>query len=88
MWLYDYHLGYTKATVTQLRNEHDLVEDFISEIPMYQYSEKVIEIIVNSISASRSIADNLFNSYEGLLREGIVQKEELKTLTAWLGYRS
>ena len=84
MWLYGYRLGFTKATVTQIRNEHDYYEDFISEIPMYQYSEKVFETTDKSISSSRSITDNLVNSYEGLQREGIVQKEELETLKAWL----
>ena len=30
MWLYDYHLGYSGATVTQKRNAHDYFEDFQS----------------------------------------------------------
>ena len=84
MWLYDYQLGFTKATVTQIRNEHDFYEDFISEIPMYKYCQNVFESTYKAISSSRSLADNLVSSYESLQREGIVQEKELEALNAWL----
>lgn len=84
MWLYEYHLGFTNATVIQKRNPHDYMKDFISEIPMYQYIDKVIEIVSSSISKSESIENNLYNSYTVLLRERIVCEKELVTLEAWL----
>ena len=84
MWLYDYHLGYTDATVVQKRNPHDYMKDFMSEVPVYQHAEKPIEIVSSAISASKSIEDNLYNAYESLLKNGIVPKEEMTTLTAWL----
>jgi len=34
MWLYDFQLGFTNATVVQKRNAHDFMKDFESEIPM------------------------------------------------------
>jgi hypothetical protein len=84
MWLYGYQLGFIKATVIQKRNAHDLMKDFISEIPMYQQTEKVYDIVLKSISYNTSIENNLYNSYEALLKENIVCKAELTSLNAWL----
>ncbi len=84
MWLYGYHLGFISATVIQKRNEHDFMVDFESELPMYKYTEKVVELTTNCISASDSIDSNIYNTYSALLRAGIVQEKELLTLEAWL----
>jgi len=84
MWLYGYELGFTKATVVQKRNPHDYFKDFVSEIPMYENIERVIDITTGAISADLDIKANLFNTYEALLAKGIVVKEELTLLTAWL----
>ncbi len=84
MWLYNYQLGFVNATVVQKRNPHDYMKDFISEIPMYQYCERVVELVSNSISSSQSIEDNLFNAYKALLDSSIVCDEEMQTLEAWL----
>lgn len=84
MWLYGYQLGFVNATVVQKRNPHDYMKDFISEIPMYEYCENVIELVSNSISKSESIETNLYNAYNSLLKEGIVCEMELKVLETWL----
>lgn len=84
MWLYDYQLGFTKATVVQKRNPHDYMKDFESEIPMYQYCSSVPELVSKSISASASISDNLFNAYKQLESKGVVTPREIETLEAWL----
>jgi hypothetical protein len=84
MWLYGYHLGFTSATVTQERNPHDLMKDFISEIPMYTQSEEVFKRVSEAISPDRSIADNLRLSYKALFASGIVADRELESLDAWL----
>lgn len=84
MWLYDYQLGFTNATVVQKRNFHDYMNDFISEIPMYKYCEKVIELVSNSISKFDTIETNLYNAYNSLLKSNIVCDKEMITLEAWL----
>ncbi len=84
MWLNQYQLGFTNATVIQKRNLHDFYQDFISEIPMYEFTDKVMEITNAAIKTGQSIPDSLFSVYEGLLKNGIVKKEEIKTLEAWL----
>lgn len=84
MWLYGYSLGFTNATVIQKRNPHDYMKDFISEIPMYETCEKVIELVAKVISASDCIETNLYNAYTELLAEHIVSDKEMITLESWL----
>lgn len=84
MWLYDFHLGFTNATVVQKRNPHDYMSDFESEIPMFRLSEKVVDVVTKSITANQSMANNLFNAYLGLQKQKIVVKQEMKTLESWL----
>lgn len=84
MWLYDYNLGFVDATVIQKRNPHDYMKDFISEIPMYQHCEKVIDLVSVTISISNTISDNLYNAYNALLKDSIVSDKEMVTLEAWL----
>lgn len=84
MWLYDYRLGFTNATVVQNRNPHDYFEDFLSEIPMYENCEKVIDITNKVIHSQESIQNNLFNTYDELHKNNIVESKELITLEAWI----
>jgi hypothetical protein len=84
MWLYGYTLGFTHATVVQKRNIHDFMKDFESEIPMYIYTEKVVEAVEASITSNLNMEDNLFNAYKQLFNKNIVEKRELDTLEAWL----
>jgi len=84
MWLYDYQLGFTNATVIQKRNPHNYMQDFLSEIPMYQNCEKVVELVTNSITKSVTIENNLFNAYHSLLKSNIICEDEINTLEAWL----
>jgi len=84
MWLYGYQLGFINATVVQKRNPHDYMKDFISEIPMYETCEKVIELVSKVISSSVDIETNLYNAYNALLVENIVSEKEMVTLEAWL----
>ncbi|MCG9891867.1 MAG: STELLO glycosyltransferase family protein [Thermosynechococcaceae cyanobacterium MS004] len=84
MWLLDYHLGFTKATVTQERNPHDYLKDFESEIPCYLYPYKVIDVVSSSIRSTYSVADNLYQAYAALCGAGIVTNEEVELVTLWL----
>jgi hypothetical protein len=84
MWLYGFHLGFSEATVYQERNPHDYFKDFISEIPMFLTSQKVIDILKNEIKPGLSLEENLIKSYKILFKEKIVEKDEINRLEAWL----
>lgn len=84
MWLYDYHLGFTKATVLQERNPHDYLKDFESEIPCYLHTRRVMELVGGAIRSNDTLADNLYQAYAALQAHGLVGKDELDILAAWL----
>jgi len=84
MWLYGYQLGFTNATVTQKRNPHDYLNDFISEIPMYQHGDKIVDLVNKAVSKSKSLETNLYDAYLALCNEKIVSEHEMTTLRAWL----
>ena len=84
MWAKGYHLGFTKATVYQERNEHDNFCDFLDEIPMYQTVERVYQICTKTVDQKMSIVENLFNCYEKLVVNNICVEEELNVLNEWI----
>ena len=84
MWLYGYQLGFTNATVVQMRNPHDNMQDFVSELPMYQHCRDVVDIVSGTVTSSNTMEDNLHAAYTALRSKGIVVDEELHTLDAWL----
>jgi glycosyltransferase involved in cell wall biosynthesis len=83
LWQHGYRLGFTEATVVQKRNEHDYFKDFESEVPMYLHTEKSLEAVNKSIS-SGSVAANLHNAYEALLKINVVEEREMTVLKEWL----
>jgi len=84
MWAYGYHLGFTGATVVQKRNEHNLMSDFQSEIPMYEHCEKIVDLVSASVSSGSSLEANLFNAYDRLALHGIVDGAELVAVESWI----
>ena len=84
MWLHGYTLGFTRATAIQVRNSHDYMKDFVSELPMYQHCREVVEVVSDAISTNNSLESNLHAAYSALLAKEIVVDQELRTLDAWL----
>lgn len=85
LWSAGYLLGFTAATVVQDRNTHHALSDFESEIPCYLYAEKILDVVSGAVSSRFSIETNLINAYESLIRNGLVPKNEMDLLLAWVG---
>lgn len=84
LWAAGYHLGFAGATVLQMRNPHDYLKDFESEIPCYLQAEKVVQIAMEAVSTEKSIPENLLSVYRALSDKGIVSEKELEILSCWL----
>jgi hypothetical protein len=84
LWQFGYLLGFGEATVTQDRNPHDFMKDFVDEIPMYTHCEKIVEIVSKSIFNCVSIEDSLVAAYKSLVKFGVVEERELDLLSLWL----
>lgn len=76
-WANGKQLAYTSATAIQQRNEHNIVDDLVSEISMYQTCYKVKDILDTIPSMSLEVA------YQALYKQGIVSELELKIVQAW-----
>ena len=76
--------GFFHATSYQERNDHNLMNDFRSEISMYSNMEEILQVIFESCKSTHSIADNLISCYSSLCKSDFVKNEELKILNSWL----
>jgi hypothetical protein len=84
MWAHGYRLGFTEATVIQVRNPHDYVKDFESEIPCYLHPNRVIAAVSRAIAPNNTVGDNLRLAYAELAKESIVTAQEIELLDLWL----
>lgn len=84
LWTKDFQAGFDTATVIQKRNEHDYLKDFESEIPVYLYSEVVTKTAQKIADPKLNFIDNLLKIYSELSNMGIVPKEEIFMLKAWI----
>lgn len=84
MWAHGYRLGFTQATVIQVRNPHDYMRDFESEIPCYLHPNRVIAAVSRVVDTTVTVEQNLRSAYRELANDGIVSPEELELLDLWL----
>jgi len=76
--------GFYQATAYQDRNEHNLMNDFRSEMSMYSNMNEIFHIIYDSCKIKHSISDNLINCYSELRKNNYVEDTELKILNSWM----
>ena len=84
LWAMGFKLGFTEATVFQERNEHDLMVDFDSEVPMYLNVKRIYFEIIKIVKPECTIDDNLICVYEKLIDLNITDRKELVVLKCWL----
>ena len=84
LWSQGLRAGFGPASVTQERNPHDYLKDFISEIPIYQHTEEVIELTKQATTRKGTLHQNLLRVYQLLNANGIVSTDELVLLKLWL----
>lgn len=78
MWKKDRTLAFTPPTAIQERNQHDLEQDKLSEIPMYRTAEKVCSLLKDNFDK------DIIGIYEVLLENDIVKPEEIDCLKIWM----
>ena len=83
IWALGKNLAFISPTVYQKRNEHNLMDDFSSEINCYLKVEKVVEILDKLILSGTPLND-IRNIYTELNKNKIVNSLELEALDAWI----
>ena len=81
---FDRNMVYTSPNVTQLRNEHDLMEDFESEVPMYLANENIVSKLMDLKLEGLSLQDVMLKIYQKLHHEKIITELDLKICRAWV----
>lgn len=84
---WDLNIGFRSADVFQDRNEHNLISDLNSEIPMFNDAETIVSDMIKHLDAQPKkvgISEDMIELYTFLVKKGVVQKGELKTLKEWL----
>lgn len=70
--------------VTQIRNEHNLIEDFKSEYEMFLINETILDHINTNISIE--MKDLIKEIYQKLLNLNVIKELDLNILNNWLKY--
>jgi len=85
-WENGWSILFREATVTQDRNDHDLMEDFTDEVVGYEKNRAIGERLqaLELDAGAENIGRNMRNCYNALVEDGFVGKDELILLDAWL----
>lgn len=82
IWARGGRLAFTGPSVHQLRNPHDYLADFASEMPLYLDFDKIIAAL--EAADLNGGDDDLRAMYLQLHRAGVVDAFELRLVSAWM----
>lgn len=86
LWELGYGIVFHAPEVVQERNEHNLMNDFESEIPGYTRNKELVKVL-EKLSLKKGLKDvsrNLLHCYEALVAEGFLHKNELELVQTWI----
>jgi hypothetical protein len=85
-WENKWGILFHEPTVYQIRNEHDIMKDFMEEIPGYLNNEKILDELasLNLKGGLNFLGENLLTCYEKFVALNLIGREELNLLSAWL----
>jgi len=85
-WENGWRLLFQSPTVFQDRNEHDLMRDFVEEVPGYLNNDRIRAALEDlSLQPGEAyLTDNLVRCYEVLVQLGLVHADELPLVRAWI----
>ena len=77
---------HSPAEVVQVRNKHNLLHDLASEVGGYLHNSRIAEILgrLKLEPGVDKIVFNLVDCYAALAREGIIDKDEVRSVLAWV----
>lgn len=85
-WTCGWSILFHRSTVRQMRNDHNLLNDFRDEISGYinntQINNKLSELVLRK--GIENIPTNMVLCYEKLIEHGFVDAQEIILLKAWL----
>jgi len=81
-------LAFLAPTVEQLRNEHDLMDDFELEVVGYRFNDSIRTVLRQTLAnvavSWQTLPEALLGCMTALVRAGHAPETELKVVKAWL----
>jgi len=87
LWSEGKHLSFSKASVVQVRNEHNLMSDFNDEVVGYQNNREICEILKQASldwTKEMSIKSKVVSAWASLNAERYIRDEEILILNNWM----
>ena len=85
LWTLDLRLEFRSPFVTQHRNSHDYLRDYMSERPLYETTEEIIRIVDSwHPEPSASIQKNVECIFILLYEHGFIEMEDVFLVQVWL----
>lgn len=82
----DKNMAYTSPNVKQIRNKHDLINDFKLEYPMYIANENILDHISDNIDEISNDKDLIKLIYDNLLKHNVITDIDIEICNEWLSY--
>lgn len=88
LWIHGYKLAFRASTVKQLRNEHDLMQDFRQEVIGYTDNRRIAELLDSArtglTEGDRStMSRTAMALWNALVTAGIIPPQELPAINGW-----
>ena len=85
-WTCGWKILFHQATVKQERNVHSLTDDFADELPGYLHNTSLCGMLedLDLAAGPANITENLRRCYHLLTEEGLVDKDEMNRVDAWM----
>ena len=85
-WESGFFVSFHRPSVTQIRNKHDLIEDFKQETNMYIKIEDLILGLqkIKLKKGMENIFENLIKCYKFLVSENYLKNQEMTILKKWI----
>ena len=76
-------ISFHSPIVYQVRNEHNLIEDFSGEVKLYTQSQLIQKVLDDLTLDGLNLTEKLFKCYDALVEIEVVEDEEIKILQSW-----
>lgn len=91
LWPFDAHIAFHSSTAKQLRNEHNLIQDFEQEVPGYLDNRNIAEHLSKHMNTLSSKPEtDLLHMAEGLwhsmIDAGYIDEQERPLITHWFNW--
>ena len=85
-WTCGWSILFHKSSTLQVRNEHDLMQDFKDELIGYQNADYIVQMLRNlTLKAGiQFIAENMLICYQSLVDANLIGIQEITLLKQWL----